>query len=218
MMPLQTIVFDLDGTLIHSAPDLQLAANEALAPLGRGPLDLPTVISFIGDGVETLVLRCLNATGGASEGLHRDTLALFLKIYAQNVTTHTRPYPGVVAALEDFCARGIKLGICTNKPTAPAVTICDALDISKYFDAIVGAEPDQPKKPAPASLLSCIQSLGGGGDGVLYVGDSVVDYETALNASVPFRLFSGGYLNAPLPDLAGSDRFADWAAHGIGVT
>ena len=211
----KAIVFDLDGTLIHSAPDLQLAANEALKSIGRAPLDLPTIISFIGNGVEILVKRTLNMTGGADGALEQDVLRIFLEIYTKNMTTFTRPYPGVVAALETFRAKGISLGICTNKPTGPAREICEKLDLAQYFDVIIGAEPGQPKKPDPHSLLVCIKMLECRPQDALYVGDSAIDFHSARNASVAFRLYSEGYLNEPLPTLDSTDQFHDWTKHGI---
>lgn len=217
MPTFHTLIFDLDGTLIHSAPDLQLASNQALKAIGRNPLDLATIISFIGNGVETLVLRCLEATGGTDAAQHKKVLAHFLEVYAQNMTTHTRPYPGVVPALEQFRASGMRLGICTNKPTDPAQQICERLDIAKYFDVITGAEPDVAKKPDPASLLRSIARLDAQPADTLYVGDSSIDFYTAQNASVPFRLFSAGYLNVTLPDVKDTDRFADWSEHGIAM-
>jgi len=210
-----SIVFDLDGTLIHSAPDLQLASNEALLAIGRAPLDLPTIVSFIGNGVETLVARILDATGGSDETLRREVLSFFLEVYAKNMTTFTVPYPGVVAALEQFRAKGIGLAICTNKPTGPAQEVCDQLDLIQFFDVIVGAQPGQPAKPDPQPLIASIDSLGCKPEQALYVGDSAVDFHTARNSSVAFRLFTGGYLNEPLPGLSRDEQFDDWHSHGI---
>lgn len=218
MARLEAIVFDLDGTLIHSAPDIQFATNAALAKIGRGPLDLAKVISFIGNGVETLVTHALEATGGTTPALERDTLAVLLAVYNDNITTLTRPYDGVVTALEQFRAKGLKLGICTNKLTTPAQVVCDQLDLSQYFDAIVGAEPDRAKKPQPQMLHRCLEMLGCAATNALYVGDSAVDFQTARNAMVPFRLFAGGYLNGPLPDVHPTERFDHWDTHGIIVT
>ena len=215
MLHLKTVIFDLDGTLIHSAPDLRAAINVALGAIDRVPLELQTIVSFVGDGVEKLVERSLQKTGGLTEDLHHETLGLFLKSYTQNMTTLTRPYPGVIPFLEGLRTTGISLGICTNKPTQSAIKICDELGLARFFDAISGAEPDQPKKPDASSLLRCLAELDGTRASSLYVGDSVVDYETALNAKVPFRLFSGGYLNAELPHLPAQDRFDDWATNGI---
>lgn len=209
------IIFDLDGTLIHSAPDLHFAANAALETIGRGPLDLATIISFIGNGVETLVKRALAATGGGDEALERTVLAVFLEVYAENITTLTRPYDGVIASLETFRGEGIKLGICTNKPIAPALDICARLDLTRYFDVIVGAEAGRPKKPAPDMLLACLSQLGCPREKAIYVGDSAVDYQTARNCDVAFRLFSKGYLNEPLPLLSAAEQFDNWHQNGI---
>ncbi|MGC1505770.1 MAG: phosphoglycolate phosphatase [Sulfitobacter sp.] len=217
MANVTAIVFDLDGTLIHSAPDLQFAANAALHSIGRGPLDLATIISFIGNGVETLVKRAVAATGGGDDTLERAVLAVFLDVYAENITTLTRPYDGVIQALEQFRAKGVKLGICTNKPTGPAQNICDRLELSQYFDVVVGAEPDQPKKPDPHALLACLSRLGCPPAQAIYVGDSTIDFHTARNAAVAFRLFSEGYLNEPLPELSTAARFDNWREHGIVV-
>lgn len=211
----RTIIFDLDGTLIHSAPDLQAAMNATLRGLNRPQLDLETVISFIGNGVEMLVRRGLDATGGGSAALHRDAVDSFLRFYDVNMTTLTEPYPGVVETLERLRSGGIPLGICTNKPTGPARAICAALGLDTFFDVIAGAEPGQPRKPEPAPLLHCIAALGGSVSDALYVGDSEIDHETALNAQVQFRLFSAGYLHHPLPDVKPEDRFGDWTQSGI---
>ena len=214
----KAIIFDLDGTLIHSAPDIHAAANEALKGVGRAPLDLPTIISFIGNGMEALVARCLDATGGGNARLQQTTYDLLLASYTANMTILTRPYPGVVPSLEGFRASGIPLGICTNKLDQPARDICDALDLSRHFEVIAGAIHDRPKKPDPHSLLLCCEQLGVRPGQALYVGDSAIDYYTARNARVPFRLFSEGYLNDLLPDLADADRFSSWATHGIIVS
>ena len=211
----KAIIFDLDGTLIHSAPDLHAAANAMLHALDRPALELPTIISFIGNGVEKLVERSLDATGGYETPLRLVALELFLDFYQQNITTLTHPYPDVVSTLQTFQDAGIPLGICTNKPTKPAREICDRLELTQFFNVIAGAEQGQPKKPDPASLLACISALDTLPSEALYVGDSDIDFLTARNAAVPFRLFSNGYLNAPLPDLSPSDRFEHWTDHGI---
>lgn len=213
--PPKTLIFDLDGTLIHSAPDIQTAANVALHALCRPPLDLATIISFIGNGVEVTVKRSLQATGGSDATQEAAALRAFHASYDANLTTLTRPYPGVIACLTRLKEEGARLGICTNKPTEPAIAICDALGLSDYFDVIIGAEAGHPKKPDPASLLRAITTLKGTPETSLYVGDSEVDYQTALNADVPFRLFSAGYLHEPLPDLALNQQFSDWTTCGF---
>ena len=214
----KVIIFDLDGTLIHSAPDLHSAINAMLNELKRAPLCIDTVISFIGDGVDKLVERSLRESGGYNTLLKQKALVSFMAFYSENMTTLTRPYPNVVSALQFFQNAGIPLGICTNKPTKPAQEICDRLDLTRFFNIIAGAENGQAKKPNPTPLLNCIKKLGAQESQALYVGDSSIDFYTALNATVPFRLFSKGYLNEPLPDLSESDTFHDWKAHGIQIS
>ena len=215
MKNLKAIIFDLDGTLIHSAPDMHAAVNVTLKALGRDTLDLHTIISFIGKGFEKLVEQSLDATGRYDGSVRQTALDLYLKSYNQNITTLTRPYTGVVTALREFQRAGVSMGICTNKLTKPAKEICARLNLMQFFKVIAGAEDCQPRKPDPASLLNCIKDLSSTPSKTLYVGDSTIDYFTALNAGVPFRLFSNGYLNAPLPDLLEADRFEKWSAHGI---
>lgn len=214
MTQFDTYIFDLDGTLIHSAPDIQAAINAALKAANRAPLDLPTVISFIGNGVEKLVERSLRATGSCCDELQTETLAHFMDAYNADPFSRTKPYPGVLACLETLCAGGKKLAICTNKPAGAAKTICDALEITAYFDQIAGAEPGNPKKPDPTSLERVIKSLCARKSTSVYIGDSTVDQATAHNANVPFVLFSGGYLNAdlsaPRPILTFDTWDQDW--------
>ncbi len=214
-MPRQVIVFDLDGTLIHSAPDLHAAANVALQAAGREQISLAQVVSFIGNGVGMLVERALKATGPWTAELQDETLAAFMAFYEQNTTTLTAPYAGVIRCLEELQAAGVIMGVCTNKPQAPAREICAALGLSGFFDEICGARPDLARKPDPAPLLQTIRALDGDPSRTLYVGDSAVDYRTAQNASVPFRLFSGGYLNHPLPHLRSDQIFESWADAGF---
>lgn len=215
MTEFSTLIFDLDGTLIDSAPDIHAAANSALTQMGRATLDLPTVISFIGNGIGVLTEHCLNATGGGDRAAYERLLALILQAYGQDMSKRTKPYDGVVATLEAFQARGIAMGICTNKPHQPAQDICNALDLTRFFTVIAGAQDGKPRKPDATPLLECIAQMDAAPETTLYIGDSKVDHDTAANAGVAFRLFNGGYLNDPLPNLAGSDRFDSWHSHGI---
>lgn len=210
MNAIKAIIFDLDGTLINSAPDIQFASNAALRTINRDPLDIETIISFIGNGSEVLVDRFVEFTGGGSETLKRKVFTTFMNVYEENVTTLTKPYPGVIDALSGFKARGIKLGICTNKPNDLANKICVNLDIAKYFDVIVGARACKPKKPDTYLLETCVNALKCKPDEVRYVGDSTIDFDTAMNASIKFYLFSGGYLNKPYPDLSKCSQFENW--------
>ena len=214
-VPHRAVVFDLDGTLVHSAPDLHAAVNAALRDHGRVAVTLDQVISFIGNGVSKLVERALIATGGVTPELHTAALDRFMESYNADMTRLTEPYPGVMACLQALKDRGVPMGLCTNKPEDPARHICDALGLSPYLSVIVGARQGVAHKPDPEPLLSCIAELGATPADTVYVGDSAVDCETALRAGVPFRFFTGGYLNSELPPLSDDQRFDSWRDHGL---
>lgn len=211
MAPPTTIIFDLDGTLVHSAPDLHASANTMLGELGRAPLDLDQVTSFIGNGVPKLVERVLRASGGIPRDDGASALARFMQVYSANLAVLTRPYPGVVAQLEEIAAHGIAMGVCTNKPVQPAGELCEGLNLARFFGAITGGDSHERKKPDALPLLKTIAEIGGTPERCLYVGDSETDYLTARAANVRFALFSGGYLKQPIEEFDGALVFHDWA-------
>jgi phosphoglycolate phosphatase len=203
------VVFDLDGTLVDSAGDLRTAANLMLAGLSLAPVDLETVIGFIGRGVPTLVRRLLDFRGIApDDAMAAAQTAAFLEHYRPVVTATTRPYPGIAAMLAALQARGTGLAICTNKGEAATQSMCDALDLARYFPVIVGGDTLPVRKPDPAPLLLAIERLGLGREAVLYVGDSETDYATAQAAGVRFAFVEGGYQRRVIPDFRPDYRLA----------
>jgi len=205
------IVFDLDGTLIDSAPDIRAAANVMLAGEGAAPLDMATTISFIGNGIPKLVERAMAARNLAAPDHARLTQAM-LDAYDKNPATLTRLYDGLDALLPALREDGHKLGICTNKPLAPTKQILDIFGITNLFDVIIGGDTLAGKKPDPAPLIAAYAALG---DGVrLYVGDSEVDAETAERANVPFALFTEGYRKVAVEKLTHELAFADFTELG----
>ncbi len=196
------IVFDLDGTLVDSAPDLRVAVNRMLETLGAEPLDLETVIGFIGKGVGVLVAKSLRHRGLPVEGAPFEAaLASFHAFYARDLLTLTRPYAGVEAMLDRLASRGIPMGICTNKPEAPARDMCRALGFDRVMGSIVGGDTLAVRKPDAAPLMKAIADLGATPSTTLYVGDSETDYATARNAGTPFAYFEGGYQRTPIPEF-----------------
>jgi phosphoglycolate phosphatase len=202
------IVFDLDGTLIHSALDIHAAAAAMLLAEGREPLPLDTVISFIGDGMPVLVERVMGATG-LSAADHARLLGDFRTRYEAEPTRLTQLYPGVREALEAFRADGIALGICTNKPEGITREILGLFGLTDVFPAVIGGDSLSVRKPDPTGLLECFRRLGA--DGGLYVGDSEVDAETAERAGLPFALFTQGYRRGPAEAMRASFAFDDFA-------
>lgn len=203
---IRTVIFDLDGTLVHSAPDLHAAAAAMLAELGRATVTLEQVTGFVGDGVPMLVRRCLHATGGLPDDGVRTALALFSDHYGRDPTRLTRPYPGVAATLQRLAGARLALGICTNKPEAAARHVLRGMGLSGWFGAVVGGDTLAAHKPDPATVRAVLAALGADRAGALYVGDSETDAATARAAGLPFALFTGGYRKTPVQDLA-----PDWA-------
>ena len=211
--PLEAVVFDLDGTLVDSAPGLHMAAGAMLADLGLPCPDLATVISFIGQGAPKLVERCL-LWARAAPGDHPEALATFLRHYEADPKAETTVYPGARELLEALRARGLRLGLCTNKPEAPTRAMLAALSLGP-FDAVLGGDSLPVRKPDPAPLLRVIADLGTVPGAVLYVGDSETDWRTARAAGVAYVHVAGGYQTGPIADFAPwrrLDRLGDLAA------
>lgn len=205
------ILFDLDGTLVDSAPGIHFSVNQALADMNRAPLSLMRVISFIGNGVPVLIDRVLDASGLA-QNLHGDLLAAFGKHYYADPTYLTEPFSGVTDSLADLRAAGHRLGICTNKPEDPAREILDSLSMAEFFDTVVGGDSTDQRKPHPLPLRSAFKQIGGAG---IFVGDSEIDAECAHRAGAPFFLFTEGYRKLPVEDLTPAgvfSRYCDLAA------
>ena len=202
------LVFDLDGTLVDSAPDIRAAVNRMLAGEGMDPLDLAAIIGFVGNGMPKLVERVM-AARGLDPARHDELTQVTLDHYAAASSALTRPYPGVPQALETLAAAGHRLALCTNKPEAPARAILSDLSLARHFPVVVGGDSLPVRKPDPAPALACVRALGGGA--AAFVGDSEVDAETAAAAGLPFYLFTGGYRKAPVEALRHRASFSDFA-------
>lgn len=203
------VIFDLDGTLIDSAPDIHATANKVLASEGLGLLDLATVRGFVGRGVPHLVGRLLAAHGITDPARQARMIDGFNRHYVSSVGL-TRPYPNVVPALDRLRARGDRLAICTNKPVAPARAILAHLGLLDHFATVIGGDSQPERKPDPAPLWAARHALGEGP--AVYVGDSEIDAECAAAAGVPLILYLHGYRHAPagtLPHAALMDDFAE---------
>jgi phosphoglycolate phosphatase len=199
----KAVVFDLDGTLVDSAPDLRVAINKLLGEEGRRSVALDEVIGMIGDGAAKLVERAFRATGGRPEAESPEQLtARFLAFYEGHATDSTRPYPGVPETLALLREQQWSLGICTNKPERATREVLRDLDLASHFGAIVGGDSIAGvRKPHPRLLLAVLDRLGAAPAEAVMVGDNANDVHAARAAGVPVIVRAGGYTRVPTSQL-----------------
>ena len=198
-----TLVFDLDGTLVDSAPDLCGVVNDMLHQHGRVILDMDDIRKMVGDGAAKLIERGFGATGGLPAPLP-DLTREFIRLYEARIARETRPFPGVVDTLERFKAAGLKMGVCTNKTTHLSRRLLDELDLSRFFPVVVGGD-GPARKPDRRHLEATMQELNAVAGESLMVGDSMNDVAVARNAGVKVVAVTFGYTTIPPRDL-GADR------------
>ena len=215
--PITALIFDLDGTLIDSAPDLQGAANRMLVPLGRREVDVTEIQLMIGDGVPKLVERCFIATGEIPpEDEFNAHVAAFIKDYEPRSAELTKAYPGAIDALKRLKARGIELSICTNKVYGATMEILKGLEMDEYFDVIIGGDTlPGIKKPDPRHLEAAMDQMCVTKDHCAMIGDNQNDVNAAHAAGLAVVLLSHGYTKTPVTELGGEaviDHFTDLEA------
>jgi phosphoglycolate phosphatase len=203
------IAFDLDGTLVDSAPDLVGTLNHILAEEGIAPLPFDQGRSLIGHGARRLLQRGFEAQGleVAPEALEVLWLR-FIDHYNLHSADLTRPFPGVPESLEALRAAGARLAVCTNKLTRLSTPILEALDLARHFDAVIGADLAPAPKPDPRHLQLAVQAAGGDIRRAVMVGDAGTDAGAARAAGTPLVLVSFGYTEVPVRDLD-PDRLID---------
>ncbi len=206
---MDAVVFDLDGTLVDTAPDLTRSLNAVLAGVGRAAVAEDRVRHLIGLGARRLIERGLETTGGGLDGTGVDELlARFLDHYKAHIADHSRPFPGAREVLETLRGQGIKLAICTNKSEALARRLLEALDLLSWFPVVIGGDSLARRKPDPEPLLAAIAGLGADPASAVMVGDSDTDMRTARAARVPVIAVSFGYTETPASAL-GADAVVD---------
>ncbi|HEX5378552.1 MAG TPA: phosphoglycolate phosphatase [Phenylobacterium sp.] len=202
MLDGSTIAFDLDGTLVDSAPDLIGTLNLLLEQEAIAPLPLGDARPFIGHGARRLIERGFAAQGHSVSPEQMDALFVrFIEHYSVHSADLTRPFPGVVESLTTLKAAGARLCVCTNKTTGLSTPILEALGLARFFDAVIGADAAPAAKPDARHLIHAVEAAGGRIDRAVMVGDASTDAGAARAAKVPLVLVSFGYTEIPVADL-----------------
>jgi phosphoglycolate phosphatase len=175
------VVFDLDGTLIDSRLDLAESTNEMLGMYGAVPLPVDRVAMMVGEGARKLVERALEAVG--LDPAEPEALPRFLEIYGRRLLVHTRPYDGIPGAIARLSTEHT-LAVLTNKPGEPTRRLLDAFGLTSHFRRIVGGDSEWARKPDPAGLRALMDAHGAQASDTWFVGDSMIDVETARRAGV----------------------------------
>ncbi len=202
-----TLIFDLDGTLVDTAPDLLTTMNTLLTRDGRPPLDAAILRKLVGHGSRNLIIEAFKVTGAGLAPERIDPLyADFLKEYGCHIAAASRPYPGVAETLAALKAEGATMGILTNKPHPNALQLVAELGLADFFGAVTGQGKFPWLKPDPRLFAAVLAELGGGP--AVMIGDSITDVQTARGSAAPVILMSYGYTPEPAHTL-GADLVLD---------
>jgi phosphoglycolate phosphatase len=197
------VVFDLDGTLLDTHVDLVESLNYAIAALDLAPVAYADLTHLVGHGARVMIERACRLRGHAlaPEALP-SLMERFIAHYTDTMPGHTRPYPGLVAAMDALKAEGCRLAVCTNKLEALALTLLRKLDLAGYFDAITGGDTFAVRKPDARHLTGTVERAGGDIARAVMVGDSVNDIVVARNAGIPSIAVPFGYSDVPVETLS----------------
>lgn len=210
-----TIVFDLDGTLVDTAPDLVRALNETMDLEGLPRVKIDTVRQMVGQGARVLIERAAALHGVNFSAQRIDELTReFVSFYRADIARDSRPFPGVSEALDVLSALGAKFSVCTNKRTDLSIQLLDALKLGERFSAIIGADVVSQRKPHPEHYRAAVERAGGTVRRSVMVGDTVADVASARGAGAPVVVVRFGYSDIGAETLGADaliDRFSELA-------
>jgi len=206
----RAVIFDLDGTLVESAPDLHVAANKLMRENQRRDVTLSEITMMVGDGVPKLVERAFRATGEPASAEDLDGfVARYLEFYEPHAADLSRPFPGALECLDRLHGMGIKLAVCTNKPFDATMEILTKLKLGTHLDVVIGGDTlPGIKKPDPRHLQAAMDKMGVNTAETIMVGDFRNDVEAAHGARIPAIVCRFGYTKGPAEDL-GADLIID---------
>jgi phosphoglycolate phosphatase len=199
---IDAILFDLDGTLIDSAPGVTWSLNKALAEEGRATLSVDRVKDLVGKGAVHLVADALKDTGGMDSDAQRDKVKeAFLQVYSENPVQDTIVFPGVMDVLGELHSSGFPIALCTNKPRKTTMPVLDMFGMTKLFPTIVCGDDIPHSKPDGRHLLDTLAAMGMAGATAIMVGDSENDILAAHDAKMASICVSFGYCHMPYDEL-----------------
>ncbi|MBJ7499918.1 MAG: HAD-IA family hydrolase [Sphingopyxis sp.] len=204
--PFATVGFDLDGTLLDTLGDLAAAVNHTLALIDRAPLTTDAVRPMIGRGAKHMLEEGLRASGGVPDGAVERLYPGLLRFYEAHIAVHSRPFPGVVAALDRLDALGVRTAVVTNKVEHLARVLLAEFGLADRMATIIGGDSVGSRKPSPEPIRAMIERCGGGR--AAFVGDSIYDVMAAKHAGVPSIAVSFGFPDRPAGEL-GADHVID---------
>lgn len=205
----RTILFDLDGTLVDTAPDLWEALNLVFDESGIEPIPFDRIRGLVGQGALVMIERGLKERGLPVERERVKAMHVrFLAHYEANIANRSRPFPGVETALDALAENGDTLAVCTNKYEGLSVRLLEALDLAGRFAAICGPDTFGVRKPDPDHIRRTVQAAGGALDRAIMIGDSATDINAAKAAAIPVIAVPFGYTDTPVAEL-GPDRIVD---------
>ena len=209
MSQIYTILFDLDGTIVNTAPDLMAAHNHVMKKFGHAEKKLSEIKSLAGRGAWVMMQRSFKEEI-KDEKIKNEMTKEFIDFYAKNIDRNSKPINGVIEFLEWAKGKKISMAVCTNKQERLAVDLLKKLDMSKYFEYIAGADTFEFNKPDPRHLTNVVEIIGGDLEKTIMIGDSEVDANSAHNAKLPFVLVKDGYTEKNENEIKHDELISDF--------
>ena len=209
MSQIYTILFDLDGTIVNTAPDLMAAHNHVMKKFGHSEKKLSEIKSLAGRGAWVMMQRSFKEEI-KYEKVKKNMTKEFIDFYAKNIDRESRPINGVIEFLKWAKNKKISMAVCTNKQERLAVDLLKKLDMSKYFEYIAGADTFEFNKPDPRHLTNVVEIIGGDLKKTMMIGDSEVDANSAHNANLPFVLVKDGYTEKTENEIRHNESINDF--------
>ena len=209
MSQIYTILFDLDGTIVNTAPDLMAAHNYVMRKFGHNEKRLSDIKSLAGKGAWVMMQRSFKEEID-NEEIKKEMTQEFINYYARNIDQNSKPLKGSVKFFKWARNKNISLGVCTNKQEKLAIDLLKKLDIYKYFEYVAGCDTFSFNKPDPRHLTDVVEIIGGDLKKTIMVGDSEVDADSAHNANLPFVLVKDGYTEKSEKEIKHDELISDF--------